>query len=317
MATYLQLVNKVAARAGWDNTTSSGFATVERPHDVIKDLINEAKDEVVADLGIRSSEEEFAFNTIAPRGSAEGEGAISGTAGSTAVAGSVAPDEVTVFAASDVGLKLISAGFDGWFRITARGGVAAITVDASFRSTFSAQTYELVEDEYDLDPRVRKIHSAWTDRGPLALVFVSEPFYMDRYYPAYTDLGTPRELAVYRSSTTAQIWQVQLRPIPDDNYIIRLKADTRFADLSAADDFWEIMPETEHLIVDRALYKALNSPLLNDPDLGLALRADIADRTRKQRERIQEPTPQRRLRRFAPDEVPSLGRLRNDPTRFH
>ncbi len=312
MADFLTLVNKVARRAGWDSTTSASFDDPGRPWDAYKDFLNESKDEILDELGIPVVEEEFVLSLRAPRGT--GEGTISGTAGSTIVAG-----VGTLFSATDVGAKLISPGFDGWFRISGVGsGLPTETVvDVGFRSDFSAQTYEVVEDEYDLDARVRRVMSAWIDQAGSQLELVSEPFWMDRHFAANTNLGVPREMAIFRSSTTAQIWQAQFRPIPDNNYVVRIKAETRLADLVGATTFWEIAPEIETLIVDRALFKALNTPVHNDPDLALTTGADLGRRLNSYRNRHQDPNPARRLRRIGPDEAPQRAAPNPDRSRFH
>jgi len=310
LATYLELVNKIARRTGWDETTAPSFADPGRPWDVFKDFLNEAKDEIFDELAIRAIEQEFLFRTQAP----EEAGTIGMTVNNPIVTGTG-----TTFLSTHVGNKMLSGGFEGWHRISSFVGATLISLDSRPRATFTGATYSIFEDEYDLDPTARRIISAWIDRPRQDLEFVSEPYWNDRYHEPSTSLGVPREIMLFRSDTTAQIWQAQLRPIPDDIYTIRYKAETRLADLSSATgaDFWEIAPEIETFIVDRAVFKALSSSIGDQPDLAITTRADLRDRVDKYRERHSDPTPHRRLRRMGPDELPGPSRPRLDPSRFH
>jgi hypothetical protein len=62
---------------------------------------------------------------------------------------------------------------------------------------------------------------------------------------------------------------------------------------------------------------ALASKVVNDPDLAIVTSADLSRKVKDYRERNYDPMPTRRLRRMAPDQVPSRERVSLDPTRFH
>jgi hypothetical protein len=310
LANYLALVNKVAARLGWDAKTTADFTDPGRPWDAFKDFLNEGKDEILDELGIRDSEEEFAFNTIVPYTT----GNVVGTEAATTVNGTG-----TTWTAAMVGRKMSCSAFDGWMRLATFNSTISMEFDANIRTTFASgdDTYSIFQDEYDLDADVREVLSAWVDEGPLDLNFVSEAYWFDRHYPGSTDEGTPREMAVFRSGTTGMIWRCQLRPAPDDDYVVRYKARVRLGNLSASTDSWEIQPEIETLIVDRAVYKAAISKVANDPELALVVDADLQGRMNAMRDRQKDPLPMRRRRRLAADEIPGRERAVLDPTRFH
>jgi hypothetical protein len=319
LSTYLQIVNKIARRTGWDNVTSAGFATAEAPYDSIKDFVNEAKDEIIDELGMQVSEEEFVLNTTALYDT----GTVQGTAGNQYIQGTIGAGGygayTTYFTTDMEGRKIaIDSAGSAWYRIASVTLATQIVyLDATIRDTFTSSDYTIFEDEYDLDATAREVISAWTDDGPVSLDFRDEARHFDHRYPGDSSTGSPTDMALFRSTTSGYIWTAQFRPIPDLAYTIRYKARTRLADLSAHGDTWDIQPEIEAFIVDRALFKMLNSPVQNDPDLALTIRAVNRESIREHSERHADPTPMRRLRRRGPDEWPTRLRPRLDPVRFH
>ena len=82
-------------------------------------------------------------------------------------------------------------------------------------------------------------------------------------------------------------------------------------------DFWEIPPEVETFIVDRAMFKALATSVQNDPDLAATTAVSLRGRIGEYRQRNRERTPMRRLVREGPDETRRRTRVHFDRTRFH
>jgi hypothetical protein len=313
VADYITLVNKVARRTGWGSTTSGAFSDPGRPWDAFKEFLNEAKDDILDELGIQSVEQEFVLNTV---GLYE-LGIIDGVAGAYTVVATPPNDAGTAFVAGHAGRKLACSGFDGWMRIATRDSATQLTLDAQLPATFTEATFDIFEDEYDLDASVRRVVQAWNQEGPIHVEQVSETHWLDRRYPGAVSAGTPREMSLYRSETTGMIWRARFRPVPDGIHNIRMKCDTRLVDLSASTDEWEIAKEIENFIVDRTVFKALASKVINDPDLALTTVSDLRGRVKQYRDRNYDPQPSRRLRRMAPDELPTRERVSLDPTRFH
>lgn len=169
-------------------------------------------------------------------------------------------------------------------------------------------SYTIYQDEYDLDATARQILTMNTSDGDVDLCFTDiEEFRHQHLEPTF---GTPREAAIFRSSTTGKIWRIQLHPVPLDRQLIRYRAVTRTPDLSDYDDFWELEPEIVTMIQDRATYKALMLPSTNsDPQLAVYLDRDLERRAERYVDSFHPPDAGRRRRRRGPDEEIANHRL--------
>lgn len=318
MSSFLTLTNRVARRLGWNDLTASGFATAGSPYREIKDFLNEAKDDVLDELDLDLVEQEFTFICSATKtaGTVNGSNLINGFVQGTFVDG-VAPPYSTSFASSDLNRKIQSPGFEGWFRITTVvTATQFLGLDGQILANFLDQSYTIYDDEFDLDASARQIQGAWVNDGPLDLTFLDDPDEFDRRHPGETTLGTPREAALYRSTTSGIIWQMRLRPIPDQRYTIRYKALTVLTDLSLSTDDWNLPSEIERFIVDEAYIKAAESSVLNDLEAADFVTRRLSRKLNSYRNKNWRRSIPERLRRKAPDEIERRLRAHFDPTRF-
>ncbi len=314
MANYLSLTNQVLDNLRWDPISQSDFDAPSDPSPAIKRFINQAKDEVLARIGGRLIEKEFLFET--------NRAITYDTSGSILVVGSGAGDS-QILAADPlfdddwmVGAKIsfpstvynqlaaptgVGPTDPTWRRIASIQSTTAATLDAEFTSaTTHSNDWTIFRDEYDLDSTVRQVLSAWTNRGPLALDFVSNVAELEAIYPGHATVSSPERCAIYRSATSGSIWAMRLYPAPEEREIIRYRAKYRLPDLSAYSDSWSLEPEIEAMIVDQATVKAVQTPIQNDPDLAQVLGTDVRRRAIEWKQEYAPSDPNRRLRRQTP-----------------
>jgi hypothetical protein len=315
-ATYLDHVNFVLSTLGWNEVTSGGFANPSSPAKDIKRLLNQSKNEVLAEIGQQYFEQDGAFTTLAPATTPQNY-RFDGTFGAQTL---IADAGIT-----NVYGKLIlpEGNGDSWYRAQNNSFGQALNLDRPPRVNFTSQALTMLQDEYSLGDDFHQLISAWTDEGPLKIKNVSPNHDIDEFYPGDLDQGTPLEIAVFRGFnflSTSFItywgpyggWWARIRPIPDGVYTIYYTARRTFPDLSAYDDTWSLPEDIEWFIRDRTMFKVLSSPLQSDPDLAITIRADLAARLETYKDTLTPVNPGRRMRREGPDESRHDRRRRRD-----
>ena len=314
MANFLSLTNQVLDNLRWDSISQAEFSSPPDPAPAVKRFINQAKDEVFARIGGRLIEKEFLFETKrAITYLNSGNITISGVGGlqTHLFSGSALFDSTWMVGAkinfpsvayNQVELPTGAGPTDPtWRRIVSIESSLAMTIDTEFTSSDTlASDWTIWKDEYDLDATVRQVLSVWTNRGPLAIDFVSNVAELEALYPGHATISAPERCAIYRSANSGSIWGMRLYPAPEEREVIRYRAKYRLPDLSAYSDSWSIEPEIEGMIVDQATVKAVNSPIQNDPDLAESLGQDVRRRAIEWKQEYAPSDPNRRLRRQTP-----------------
>lgn len=314
MATYLSLVNDALIQLGWAPLTSGGFGTTAPPFAQVKFLVNQAKDEVLTRLGMDFEDKEFSFSTFEPHGKSYLNSTIT-------VSNGTADNQVqfsSQFLTTGMGNGLLKfrAGFDpGIFRVTEidTGNPNQITLDRDRPDDLSASLdWNLFVDEYVLDAQSREVDQASYSSGPLDLDFLSEGHELREWYPASSLISPPRVAAIYRArddpeatDQTGRHLMMRLYPAPDDEKIVRYSGRSVLADLSAATESWYLEPEVEKMIVERTIFKVLNSPVQNMPDVALTMGQSHDRYLDDYKTQFRRRASGKRMRRYGPDESQS------------
>lgn len=308
---YLELVNAVLADTGWSELTFGTFASPGQPGSSIKRFINQAKDEILVELGMQFREEEFSIATYPPEDETDRSSATFSFADSSSEeAAAVVTASSGVFSLTDVNRKIepetMSSGQDltgRFYRITSFTSATQVSVVPPIDGGSGvASEYTIFQDEYDLNARVRGLIWAWDHANQEQLEIVSQAADLAVEEPANIERGQPEQIALIRSDTSDRISRVILHPAPDAYYPIVLKAQTVLADLSGGTDNWELEPEIKRFIIDRAILKVLNSPLQTDPELAVSRSRSDAQAVARWKQANLSQTPRRRRIRRPPDD---------------
>lgn len=313
-------MNNVLDGMRWDHLTEDVFDDPGDPGQIVKRFVNEAKNDTITELGGELQQKEFVFATnhavtsenmtITLTGNSFGTTSLLASGNlfddSWMVGAKIAMPE-TAFTAAVVSLTVPDEEDPpnrGWFRITtiAAPTLAAVDMDITQDTAINVTEYAIYRDEYTLDTTVRRVIKAWTSDGPLDLEFVDSRDEFETLYPGDVQIGVPRKMSIRRSNESGGIWMCRLWPAPAERVQIRYEAKWMLADLVEHDDTWDLEPELENIIADRALMKACQTPVQSDPDSASLLRRDTRERAMNWKHAFGNPDGGRVRRRRGPDE---------------
>jgi hypothetical protein len=155
---------------------------------------------------------------------------------------------------SFTGRKMARAFNAPFYRISANGGVTAITLARNYlEDTAAGATYLIYQDEFDTASVVEAISSAYLllNSGTGPMLSVSEAR-LDLDATIQTTSGKPRAVAL-TTPTTAGTPRIRVTPVPDDVYAILVKYDKAWVDFNASTDTSPLDSNKESLLVEGAL----------------------------------------------------------------
>jgi hypothetical protein len=236
--TNTQLIGEVASILHMDSTSGGEDATS------IQRALNWAGRYIWTSRPWPERKAEAIFTTVAPYST----GTADFTENSAAVTGSG-----TTWS-SFTGRKMARAFNAPFYRISANGGVTAITLARNYlEDTAAGATYLIYQDEFDTSSAVESISSAYllvnSGYGPMLSVTEAR---LDLDATIQTTSGKPRAVAL-TTPTTAGTPRIRITPVPDDVYAILVKYDKAWTDLSGGSDTAVLDANKESLLIEGAL----------------------------------------------------------------
>lgn len=240
--TFLTLQQEIAARARLDLNKSDQATLVKR-------WINQAQEEIWSKYDWPWALDREVVETRVDKTA----GTVSVSAAGTAVTGSS-----TAFASTDVDSFIQFSSSKDWYKITAVGSSAALTLEKGYvgTSALSAGTYTIRKMFYNVSANVEKVLSIRQAVSPAKLTLI--PFRkFDSLRPNPESTGNPTYWIPFGYDSSNR-WTFTVYPFPSVAMNMEARFKKKVTDLSADTDVSKI-PEKWHgtVLLDGGLYRAL------------------------------------------------------------